>query len=56
MPRGTKDGSIFLDGDRFIVRRRYTDSSGREREKKRIAFTQTDARRKMREIDREIDK
>jgi len=56
MPRGTKDGSIFPDGDRFVVRRRYTDSSGREREKKRIAHTETDARRKKRLIDREIEK
>ena len=56
MPRGNKDGSIFFDGRRWIARRRYVDTGGHEREKKRTAQTETEARRKKRQIDREIEK
>lgn len=68
MPRGTKEGSSFhedalveaetgrvLRPERWIVRRRYTDLKGREREKKRIAYTASEVVRARRKIDREIE-
>lgn len=68
MPRGTKDGSVFHEEaqvdpetgkvvrpERWIVRRRYTDLKGNEREKKRIVYSKRDIGNARREIDREID-
>jgi len=68
MPRGTKDGSIVnvpavideatgqvIRRAHMLVKKRYTDLKGRPREKKRIAYTETEAARRRREIDREIE-
>ena len=62
MPRGTRDGSIIRkpavganQSGCIIVRKRYTDSKGRSREKKRIAHTQAEALRLRRDIEREIE-
>src|SRR5882672_6248545 len=63
MPRGSKDGSIICkEATRdergrvhIVVRKRYTDPTGRRREKKRCAASHTDALRLRREIEREIE-
>ena len=61
MPRGSTDGSIIrkraVAGNQpgyIILRKRYTDSKGRRREKKRIAHTDAEALRLRRDIEREI--
>ena len=61
MPRGSSDGSIIRKpavGDKsgcIIVRKRYSDSKGRSREKKRIAHTPAEVRRLRQDIEREIE-
>lgn len=55
MPRGSKDGSIFpKSGACIVVRKRYTDSSGRRREKKRVAHSNEEVLTLEREIAGEI--
>jgi integrase len=66
MPRGDKDGSIkeiparreggrIVEPARWIIKRRYT-LKGQQREKKRVAFSATEALRKRRAIDAEIER
>jgi len=63
MPRGSKDGSIkYVPADRdagtvecWIVRKRYTDMKGRPREKKRTAYSLTEAQRLVHKIENEIE-
>lgn len=62
MSRGSRDGSIIrkpgAGGNQsgcIILRKRYTDSNGRSREKKRIAHSNTEALRLRRGIEREIE-
>jgi hypothetical protein len=67
MPRGNKDGSmirlsaVVAEGGKVvqpacvIVRKRYTDSKGRPRQKKRVARTMAEAQRLKRQIEREIE-
>lgn len=68
MPRGTKDGSIkhveevrdpesrrVVSLEQWIARKRYTDLKGRDREKKRVAYSVTEAQRLMRKMEREIE-
>jgi integrase len=56
MPRGFKDGSVReTQPGRWVVRRRYTNLKGEQKEKKRIAFSATEAVRLKRKIDRDIE-
>jgi integrase len=41
--------------EHWVVRKRYTDLKGRDKEKKRIAYSVTEAQRLMRKIEREIE-
>lgn len=62
MARGSRDGSIIRkpavehnQSGCIILRKRYTDSRGRSREKKRIAHTDAEALRLRRDIQCEIE-
>jgi integrase len=67
MPRGDKDGSVkgiparregrrIIEPARWIVRRRFTNLKGVLTEKKRVAFSSSEATRVKRAIDAEIDR
>jgi hypothetical protein len=68
MPRGSTDGSVLrIDKSghvtksvretvRFVVKKRYTDAKGRRREKKRIAYSASEAAQRLREIEADISR
>lgn len=68
MPRGDKDGSInhkpaIIDEagnvvipEHWVIRKRYTDLKGRDREKKRLCYREKSNHTTLRAIEREIEK
>ena len=53
--RGSGDGSIFKDGDRWVASITVSSSGGRQVRRKRMARTYAEARTRLRELKAEVD-